>query len=391
MDTLLNEEERMVKTSVREFLELECPPDLVRDMEGDERGYPAELWSKVVALGWPGLALPEKYGGQGLPLTYLGIILEEMGRALAPLPIHSTSVAALTIASAGTEAQCQDTLPSVANGDSILTWAFTEQTPRYTPGAINMQATAEGDEFVLSGTKMFVDNFVVADKCLVVCRTAPASDANEGISLFMVDTNSAGISEISLLTMAKDKQSEVTFDNVRVPKANMIGELNKGWPIVQDMLDRATVLLCAQMVGAARMDADKAIEYAKNRTAFGRPIAAFQSISHMCADMVMWVDGGQLLTFEALWKLDQGLPARVEISQAKAFCNEKCENVVRYGQMIHGGIGFMMEFDLHLWFRRVSAWTMRLGTTYEHRARVANALLDHPGKVELGRPVVAAS
>ncbi len=389
MDTLLNEEERMVKTSAREFLELECPPALVRDMERDERGYPAELWSKVVALGWPGLALPEKYGGQGLPLTYLGIVLEEMGRALAPLPIHSTSVAALTIASDGTEAQCRETLPSVANGDSILTWAFTEQTPRYTPEAINVQATPDGDDFVISGTKMFVDNFVVADKCLVVCRTAPASDAYEGISLFVVDTNSPGISQISLLTMAKDKQSEVTFDNVRVPKANLIGELNKGWPTVQNMLDLATVLLCAQMVGAARMDTDMAIEYAKNRTAFGRPIAAFQSISHMCADMVMWVDGGQLLTYEALWKLDQGLSARVEISQAKAFCNEKCENVVRYGQMIHGGIGFMMEFDLHLWFRRVSAWTMRLGTTYEHRARVANALLEHPGKVELGRPVVA--
>jgi alkylation response protein AidB-like acyl-CoA dehydrogenase len=191
--------------------------------------------------------------------------------------------------------------------------------------------------------------------------------------------------------MAKDKQSEVTFDNVRVPKANMIGALNQGWPIVQGMLDRATVLLCTQLVGATRMDAEMAIEYSKNRTAFGRPIGAFQSVSHMCADMIMWVDGGQLLTYEALWKLDQGLPASVEISQAKAFSNEKCEAVVRYGQMIHGGIGFMMEFNLNLWFRRVSAWTMKLGTTFEHRAKIANALVNHPGKVVLGWPVVAGS
>lgn len=391
MDILLNEEERMVKASAREFLEVECPPALVRDMEVDERGYPSELWRKVVDLGWLGLALPEQYGGQGLPLTYLGIIMEEMGRYLAPLPIHSTMVAALTVAKDGTEEQRQEVLPSVANGDSIMTWAFTEQNPRFVPEAINAQATADGDDFVINGTKLFVDNFIVADKCLVVCRTAPASSGNEGISLFMVDTNSPGISQISLITMAKDKQSEVAFDNVRVPKANMIGALNQGWPIVQGMLDRATVLLCTQLVGATRMDAEMAIEYSKNRTAFGRPIGAFQSVSHMCADMIMWVDGGQLLTYEALWKLDQGLPASVEISQAKAFSNEKCEAVVRYGQMIHGGIGFMMEFNLHLWFRRVSAWTMKLGTTFEHRAKIANALLNHPGKVELGRPVVAGS
>jgi len=391
MDILLNEEERMVKASAREFLEVECPPSLVRDMEVDERGYSPDMWRKVVNLGWLGLALPEKYGGQGLPLTYLGIIMEEMGRYLAPLPIHSTMVAALTVVKDGTEEQRKEVLPSVANGDLIMTWAFTEQNPRFVPEAINAQAAADGDDFVITGTKLFVDNFVVADKCLVVCRTAPASSGNEGISLFLVDTNSPGISQISLVTMAKDKQSEVTFDNVRVPKANMIGALNQGWPIVQGMLDRATVLLCTQLVGATRMDAEMAIEYSKNRTAFGRPIGAFQSVSHMCADMIMWVDGGQLLTYEALWKLDQGLPASVEISQAKAFSNEKCEAVVRYGQMIHGGIGFMMEFNLNLWFRRVSAWTMKLGTTFEHRAKIANALVNHPGKVVLGWPVVAGS
>ncbi|MCH8109581.1 MAG: acyl-CoA/acyl-ACP dehydrogenase, partial [Chloroflexi bacterium] len=236
MDTLLNEEERMVKTSAREFLEVECPPSLVRDMEVDEKGYSPDMWRKVVNLGWLGLALPEQYGGQGLPLTYLGIIMEEIGRYLAPLPIHSTMVAALTIAKDGTEEQRQEILPSVANGDLIMTWAFTEQNPRFVPEAINAQATADGDDFVINGTKLFVDNFIVADKCLVVCRTAPASSGNEGISLFIVDTNSPGISQISLITMAKDKQSEVTFDNVRVPKANMIGELNQGWPVVQGML-----------------------------------------------------------------------------------------------------------------------------------------------------------
>ena len=384
MDVLPTEEELMVKNLAREFLEGECPTSLVREMETDDLGYPPDLWRQMADLGWFGLAIPEEYGGQGLPLTYLGLVMEEVGRVLAPVPFHSTVVPALTIARDGTEEQRQEILPRVSRGDLIMTWALTESDPRIMSQAIHMEATADGEDYVINGTKMFVDNFAAAEKCLVVCRTAPPSDGNEGISLFLVDTNSPGISYIPLITLAKDKESQVTFDQVRVPRANLVGELNQGWPVAERMLDRATALLCTQMVGAARKDAEMAIEYTKNRTAFGRPIGAFQSIQHYCADMIIGVDGGQLLTYEALWRMDQGLPASVEVSQAKAFCNEKCLLAVRTGQVIFGGIGFMMEFDLHLWYRRVCAWTMRLGTTQEHRARVARALLDQPGRVRLG-------
>ena len=387
MDVLLTEEEKMVRDSAREFFEAECSTTLVREMETDPKGYPPALWRKAAELGWQGMALPEKYGGQDLPLVYLGLIFGEVGRAVAPLPLHSTVVAALTIARDGTEAQREAILPAVVRGDAVLTWAFTERDPRFLPETVHMQAVASGDHFVINGTKLFVDNFAAADQCLVVCRTAPGSTGNAGLSLFLVDTKSPGLSHVPLVTIAKDKQSEVVFDNVRVPRANLIGELDQGGPIVERMLDRATAFLCAQMLGATRKDAEMAIEYAKYRVAFGQPIGAFQSIQHVCADMIVWLDGGEMLTYEALWKMDQGLPASVEVSQAKAFCNEKCEAVVRFSQIIHGGIGFMMEFDLHLWFRRVSAWTMRLGTSYEHRARIAHALIDLPGRVILGRPV----
>ncbi len=387
MDVLLTEEEKVVRDSARKFFEAECSTTLVREMETDPKGYPPGLWRKAAELGWQGMALPEKYGGQDLPLVYLGLIFEEAGRAMAPLPLHSTVVAALTIASDGTEAQREAILPAVVRGDAVLTWAFTERDPRFLSETIHTQAVASGDHFVINGTKLFVDNFVAADQCLVACRTAPGSKGNAGLSLFLVDTKSPGLSHAPLVTLAKDKQSEVVFENVRVPRANLIGELNQGGAIVERMLDRATALLCAQMLGATRKDAEMAIEYAKYRVAFGQPIGAFQSIQHVCADMIVWIDGGEMLTYEALWKMDQGLPASVEVSQAKAFCNEKCEAVVRFSQIIHGGIGFMMEFDLHLWFRRVSAWSMRLGTSYEHRARIAHALIDLPGRVVLGRPV----
>jgi len=310
-----------------------------------------------------------------------------VGRALAPLPLHSTVVAALTIASDANEELRSAILPGVAAGDTVLTWAFHEQNPLLVPEAVQCRAVAEGDGFVINGSKMFVDNYVAADHCLVVCRTAPASAANAGLSLFLVDTKSAGLSPVPLVTLAKDRQSEVRFDKVRVPRQNLVGALHQGWPVAERMLERATALLCAQMLGATRKDAEMAIEWSKYRKAFGQPIGAFQSIQHMCADMLMWIDGGNLLTYEALWRMDQGLPAGVEASQAKAFCNEKCEAVIRISQTIHGGIGFMMEFDLQLWYRRVCAWTMRLGTAYEHRAKVARALLDCPGQVILGRPV----
>ena len=375
MDVLLSEEEQMLKNLAREFLEGECPPSLVRAMETDKLGYPPDLWKQMAGLGWFGLALPEKYDGQGASLVYLGIVLEEVGRAVAPVPFHSAMVPALTIARDGTEEQRKEILPAVSRGNLIMTWALMERDPRYIPESIHTEAVSDGDRYVINGTKLFVENFNVAGKCLLVCRTAPASPSNEGLSLLLVDTDSPGISHTLLTTFGKDKQSDVVFDQVRVPKANLVGELNLGWPVAERMLERATALLCAQIVGAARKSAELGIEYSKNRVAFGRPIGAFQSIAHMCADMIIWVDGAQLLTYEALWKLDQGLPAATEVSAAKAFCNDRCEAVVRSSNIIHGGIGFMREFNLNLWFRRVSAWTMRLGTSFEHRAKVAQAIL----------------
>ena len=387
MDVLPSEEEQLLKNAARDFLEAEISTALVREMELDEIGYPPALWRQMADLGWLGLAIPEEYGGQGLPMTYLGLVMEELGRVLAPVPLHSTMVAALTVAEAGTAEQKRELLPAVSSGDMVMTWAVIEQDPRLIPSAIVEQARQDGDEWVLNGVKMFVDNFNVARRCLVAIRTAPASQESAGISLFLIDPNGSGVFQTPLVTIAKDKQSRVTFDNVRVSNADLVGELHQGWPIAERMLERATALLCCQMIGATRKDAEMAIDYAKNRVAFGRPIASFQSIQHMCADMLLFADGAQLLTYEALWKMDQGLPAGVEVSQAKAFANEKCEAVVRQSQVIHGGIGFMMEFDLHLWLRRVSAWTMRLGTTFDHRARIASALLDKPGKVRLGLPL----
>ena len=192
----------------------------------------------------------------------------------------------------------------------MMTWAVQEVDARLQPDAVQLTATADGDDFVLNGNKRFVDNYNVADQVVVVARTAAASSSNEGLSVFVMDTNGSGLSYTPYVTLAKDKQGEVDFSNVRVPKANLIGELNQGWPIAEAMLDRGTALLCCQMLGATRKDSELAIEYAKNRVAFGRPRGDFQSVAHKCADMMLWLSGGGRLTHEARGGVEQGQGCR---------------------------------------------------------------------------------
>lgn len=375
MDVLFNEFEEMLKQSARDTLEVESPPSLVREAEASPLGYDPGLWSKIADLGWLGLGLGEEYGGQNLGLSSLGIVAAELGRAVAPVPFHCTMTAALTIADAGTEDQRKANLPQVVSGETILTWALTEADPRFlTPDAVRMEATADGDHLVLNGTKMFVEHFESAEKCLVVCRTAGTTGA-DGISLVLVDTKGDGLTSSPLVNLAKEKLSRVEFSNVRVPRANIVGTEGQAWPVVEAMVDRSAALLSIQMSAAARRALEYAVDYAKQREAFGRPIGAFQSIAHTLADTLIWVDGCELISYEALWFLEQGLPADVKVSQAKAYCSEKVIAAVRNANVVHGGIAATAELDLQLWFRRASAWATRLGTPSEHRARVAQAVL----------------
>ena len=252
--------------------------------------------------------------------------MEELGRVLAPVPLHSTMTAALTIAEAGTEDQKRDLLPAVCSGDMVMTWAVIEARPAADSIRPSLeQAQPDGDGWILNGVKMFVDNFNVAKALLwLAVRTAPGiGDSNEGISLFLIDPNGSGVSQTPLVTIAKDKQSRVDFNGVRVRTADLVGELHNGWPIVERMLERATALLCCQMIGATRKDAELAIDYAKNRVAFGRPIASFPVDSAHVRRYAALHRRCAAPDLRALWKMDQGLPAGVEVSQAKAFRQRK--------------------------------------------------------------------
>ena len=372
MDLGLNEEQEMLKKSAREFLSKECPKKLVREMDESDTGLSKELWKKMAELGWMGLPFPEKYGGNGGSLLDLTVLLDEMGYNIVPGPFFSTVVlAGFTLLVAGSEKQKEYYLGKICSGDMIMTLALTGIEGTYSPAALDMEAKASGGHYILNGTKMFVPDANVADFILVVVRTEKSSKPEDGISIFIVDAKSAGLKVTQLITLGRDKLCEVAFKDVKVPADNLVGKLNGGWPVVQSILRKATVSKCAEMVGGAQASLDMAVSYAKERVQFNRPIGAFQAIQHYCANMVTDVDGSRFITYKAAWTESEGLPAEMEVSMAKAWTSEAFKRVAVLAHQIFGAIGFTMDHDMHLYFRRAKAAEIAYGDADLHRENVA--------------------
>lgn len=375
MDLGLTEAQEMLRTTARDFFERECPTALVRQMEDDDLGYSPELWRRMGELGWMGLAFPDAYNGANGSLTDLAVLLEEMGRSLVPSPFSPGVVlVGLTILDAGTGAQRQEFLPRLATGTLIATMALTEESARYSAGDIQMPAFVESDAYTLRGAKMFVEYAHAADYLLVPVRTDSSGAAEDGITLLLVPSNSPGTSLTPLISIARDKQFEVVFGGVEVPKSAVVGQPGLGWDILKRALDRATVLHCAESVGGAQHVMEMTVAYAKQRVQFGRPIGSFQAVQHTCADMVNAVDSARLATYQAIARLEDGLPAQREIALAKVLTNHAYKWTTLQAQQIHGGIGFMEEYDLQLWTRRAKVAELKYGTSSLHRETFAASM-----------------
>ncbi|MBC8477715.1 MAG: acyl-CoA/acyl-ACP dehydrogenase, partial [Dehalococcoidia bacterium] len=269
MDFTLSEEQEMLRKTARDFLEEKCPKTLVRDMESDEKGYPPALWKEMAGLGWMGLAFPESFGGSGMSFLDLAVLLEETGRACLPGPFLSSVVlGGLTILDAGSERQKQEYLPVIASGEKVFTLALTEAAAGYDAGSINVTATADGSDYLIDGTKLFVPDANVADYLLCVARTGQRTDTDEGLTVFIVDAGSPGISHSLLKTISGDKLCEVTFDRVKVSAENVLGEPGQGWDIVQRTIQRAAVAKCCELVGVMQGALELTLDYAKERRQF---------------------------------------------------------------------------------------------------------------------------
>ena len=375
MDFELNEDQRMLQKAARDFLKDHCPKELVRSLNDSEDGHSPELWTKMAELGWMGLLLPEEYGGIGWSFVELAVLMEEMGYNICPGPFISTTIlGSLPLLMAGSDDQKKEFLPRVAEGDLILTMALIESDGVLEPSTLHLEAAREGDDWILNGTKLFVPDALAADFILCVARTDTTSDAEAGLTLFLVNAKSQGVNVTPLKTISREKQCEVAFDNVSLGEDSVVGPVGGAWPIVKAVLDRAAVARSAETVGAMKASLDMSVAYAQDRVQFGRPIGSYQAIQHYLADM--WVDilGTRTLVMKAAWKLGTDQPADREVGMAKARAGEVGRKATTVGHRIFGAIGFTMEHDLHLYHRRTVAGDLAFGDSDYHHEQVARSL-----------------
>jgi alkylation response protein AidB-like acyl-CoA dehydrogenase len=356
MNLDFSEEQLMLRDSAREFLTKNLPKKVVRALLDSPTGFSRDIWNEMGGLGWMGLVIPEQYGGAGMAFMDLAVLLEEMGRACVPGPFFSTVVlGAFPILEFGNEKQKQDLLPRIARGEISLTLALAEDNARYDAAGIRVMAERKGGGFVLSGSKMFVPYAAAVDYILWVSRTSAAADPEEGITVFLVDAKSPGITCTELKSIANDRLCEVVFDKVPVSAESIIGSPGRGWEVVQRAVDRAAVATCCDMVGCLQQVFEMTVAYAKERIAHGHPIGSYQAVQHHCANMAIDVNGAMLSTYQAAWKISEGMPCTWETAVAKAWTSTAAPRVIALAHQIHGAIGTTMDHDLHLYTKRTKA------------------------------------
>ncbi|MFO8011640.1 MAG: acyl-CoA dehydrogenase family protein [Dehalococcoidia bacterium] len=369
MDFDLTEEQQLLRNSARDFLTAKCPKEVVKELEAGETGHSPELWRMMADLGWMGLPVPEEYGGAGFNFLDLAVLFEEVGRAAMPGPLFNTVVTgALPILEFGAEEQKRNFLPEISSGDRIVTMAISEPNVNYDARYIATTATRQPDGFSISGTKLFVPYPHVADFILVAARTGGKRGDDKGITVFIIDAKSPGLTMTQLKNIASDKLYEVVFDDVSVSADAILGELDDGMTVLESTLLKARAIQCAMMVGGAQQELEITAEYTRTRVQFGQPIGAFQAVQHRAADMLIDTSGARLITYQAVWRLNEGLPAEKEVALAKSFTDMASQRVALGAQQLHAGIGFDTDYDLHFYYRRQKAFDLRLGTT-EHNLK----------------------
>jgi alkylation response protein AidB-like acyl-CoA dehydrogenase len=374
LDLEFDQEQELLRQTVRDVLARHCPLSVVRQMEDDPVGYPASLWAQLGGLDLIGLLLPEAYGGSAMSLLEGVALYEELGRTLAPTPHFVSAVmSGGVLAAAGSDVQKDRWLRPLAAGEAILTPAWLEPENGFTSRGVEARAVAEGSGFRLSGLKRHVAFAAAADRFVVLARTGDAADA---VDLFLVDPSAPGVSLRQQFSLASDTQYEVSLSGVVVEDQDRIGPLGSGWATWQQVLEPGLVLLAAQAVGGARYALEITNQYAKDRWQFDKPLGAFQSLAHYLADAVTTLDGAEQLVHEAAWAGANGKPLTSLAPMAKLFACTTFRDITAMAQQIFGGIGFTLDFDIQLYFRRAKQQQLMWANDRTLEDAVAGALLD---------------
>ncbi|MBM4267683.1 MAG: acyl-CoA dehydrogenase [Deltaproteobacteria bacterium] len=369
----LTADQELLAASARDFLAAESPPATVRRIVEDDAGVSPELNAKIAQQGWQGMLVPEEYGGQGLGVLDAAVVLTELGRFLTPTPFLSSAVLATTLLSiAASAAQRRRWLPRLASGEMLATVAWLEESDRLDPAGIALRVRRARDRFRLSGSKLFVLDAQMADLYLLAARTA-AGQGRDGVSLFAIPRDATGISLTPLHNFDRTRRLfEMRFDDVVVDRDQLVGREGKAWPHLERMLNVACVAIAAESQGGAERALELAVEYAKVREQFGRPIGSFQAVKHLAAECFAEIEPSRSLLWYAAWA-QQGASKEASraASMAKARLGDVYSRTTNKSVQIHGGIGFTWEHDVHFWFKRAKSNEVLFGGPDFHRERVA--------------------
>jgi len=367
-------EQDMLRDMVRGLLAQHSPLEKVRELEDDPVGYSTELWAQLAELDLLGLVLPEELGGSGMTMLEGVIVYEELGRAVTPLPhFVSCVLSATALVRAGSPDQQAEWLPGIASGEVILTPAWLEPDNSFSPEGVQVRAVTDGDDVLITGTKQHVYFASAADRFVVLARTG---DSAGDVDLFLVDPSAAGITLTQKMSISSDTQYRVDFDGVRVPVTDRIGDAGSGWETWTKVLEDGMILSAAQANGGCEHALDITVQYAKDREQFDKPLGAFQALAHNMADAKTSLDGSKVLTYEAAWARSLGRPVNRLAPMAKLFASKSYRDTTAMAQQIFGGVGFTLEYEVQLYFRRAKQLQLSWNDIRRCEDLIAGAVLD---------------
>jgi len=379
VDFELPESHRLLRSTVREFAEREVRPR-ARDWDKEER-FPHEIVPRLAELGLLGIKIPEEYGGAGLDMLAYAVCVEEIARVDGSLALTVASHNGLGtghVLAVGTEEQKQRYLSRASRGEWLAAWALTEPGSGSDAAGLATTARRDGDDWVISGTKMFITQGSVGGFCVVLARTDFDVPQQQGISAFLVETDTPGYSVGKKLEKYGCRSSdtvEIVLENVRVPDSQRLGRVNQGFRDTMRILDSGRVSIAAMALGLGRGALKMAIQYAKDRAAFGKPIAEFQAVQWLLADAHKDLEAAALLTYRAAWLADRGERYTAEASMAKLFASEVATRICNDALQIHGGYGFTREFEIERHLRDAKLCEIGEGTSQVQRLVIAKHLL----------------
>lgn len=373
MDFSLSEEQEAIRNLARRILQERSTHERLKELEAGEERFDRRIWAEFAETNLLGVSLPEEVGGSGLSFLETFLILEEVGRYTAMVPLLATIVmGALPIAEFGTTAQRVSLLPSIISGDLILTAALVELAGD--PLHPTTSARPDGDAWVLEGVKTCVPEGLLAERALV-----PATTTGDGrIGVFIVDLTSTGVTRQRQETTNRLLEARIELAGVRVGEADLLGTHDGGAEVVEWIVERATAGLCAMATGICEEALRRTAEYTKSREQFGRPIGSFQAVRQRAADAYIDTDAVRLTALQAGWRLAQGLPAAQAVAMAKFWAAEGGQRVVHAAQHLHGGIGIDLDYPLHRYFLSAKHLELTLGGATPQLLKIGALLAAEP-------------